>query len=337
MAKTGSKQVRNETSVYEYERYRHYLPLLEKCVRWVGELVMGFVGQVMDTGQILGHEESTIDEFARERVQSAIDRWLPELQGTLRFELRPMARHFLEMPEGERLAMIIDEVEGTTNTKRALASPFDYRPRSGISIALTSESGLLRDVLIGVFYDLSSQVVFSAIRIREGCFQSFWNAKRIDPEDVMSTLGDSKTRLIVPGYSNTHRIEKGELEQLLVNQGFKVYGGCRSSGVDAVDIVRNQFDASVDCRALWSTKDGDGNELEAMVQVYDIAGILPFVLGCGMKVSALSSKKKWTEYGLMDSIPLLISRPEIHDQLMELVLPMAEKWVGEEDKRSVEE
>lgn len=315
---------------------QHILRQVEKIVRQVGMGVLDYKKKgnplPYDTGTTRGHEESSIDDFARHLMQRALDEHLPHLEGVIRFELRPYNKTFLEPPpRGYRYALIIDEIEGTTNTKRCMASPLDYTPQAGVSLAV-SMSERLEDLVIGAFHAMNSNTTYSAIITEGNNFMTFLDGKRIDPEVVTKTQGDSRTRVIVAGYSNSHRLKKGELEQALWDNRFKPYEGCRASGVDLISIIRNQFDAYIDVRQTWSTLDAQGIEQEAQLQCYDIAGMLPIVKGCGLVVEDPTGRD-WRTYGLLDAMPLVIARPEIHTEIMNIVAPLAKAWHQQAEKQ----
>lgn len=308
------------------DQKRKFSMALSRVVRESGQEILTQRGTtISDTQQYKGHESSTIDIFAREKVQAALERHLPEFEGIIRFELRPFTKTLIETEEHKHLVLIIDEIEGTTNTKRCLASVFEYRPLALVSIAL-SLSRSLKDLVIGVVYTFDQDEVFSAFRT-ENDFLAFRDQKLISSEEIVHTRGDSKKRVLVIGYSNSYRILKGELEQALYNEGFRVYGGCRASGMDAINLLRNSADAYIDLRAYWSTKNNAGEEQEAMLEVYDIAGVIPIAEGCDLKVTDAEGNS-WQDYSLLDTIPLIISRPDIHQTILETIRPLVEKWKG---------
>lgn len=308
-----------------FEQKRDLLFSLGKAVKETGEEILKQRGvNIFDTSDYKGHESSSIDAFARERMQAALDRHVPEVEGIVRFELRPFAKTLIETEKHNNLVLIIDEIEGTTNTKRCLASFLDYRPPALISLGL-STSEKLKDLVIGVVYTLDQGEVFSAICVADNNFLSFRNLKIIEPSSVIITKGDSKKRILVVGYSNSHRTKKGELEQVLYNKKLKVYDGCRASGMDIINMIRNSNDAYVDLRSLWSTKDERGNEKEAMLQVYDIAGTIPIAEGCGMIVTDAEGNS-WREYSLEDTISLVVARPEIHQLILDTIKPLVKAW-----------
>lgn len=315
------------------------LRVLRDVARHAGKRILASRGgELQDTHDLRGHESSVIDDVARSAVEAGLRKYWPEFKGRLFFELDPYLKHDIDDNRHPNLVLIIDELEGTTNTKRCLSSAFEYQPQACVSIAL-SEANSLKGLRVSAVYLLSEAKVFSAMRIERGYYMSFVEDSRIDPEEVRETRGDSRARVIVAGYSNSHRQKKAKLEEALWQAGIKVYEGCRASAVDLLGVIRNQFDAYIDLRALWSTKK-DGVEQEAMLQVYDIAGILPVVLGSGLLVSDAFGND-WEAYEYNSSIPLVVSRgcgyrhkpsdPELqlNDVILDIVKPFAEKWAKE--------
>jgi len=307
-----------------FDQKRDLLFALEKIVREAGEEILTQRGtKIFDTADYKGHESSNIDIFARERVQAALDRHLPELEGIVRFELRPFSKTLIEINEHQHLVLIVDEIEGTTNTKRCLAAALEYRPLALVSLAV-STSKSLKDLILGAVYTFDQGEVFSALCAADDNFLTFHNGRVIQPSSVVSARGDSRKRILVIGYSNSHRVEKGELEQAFYDKKLKVYDGCRASGMDIINLLRNATDAYIDLRHYWSTKDEQGKEKEAMLQVYDIAGVIPIAEGCGMKVTDAEGKS-WREYNLEDTVPLIVARPDIHELILDTIKPFVEK------------
>lgn len=308
-----------------FNQKRDLLFALEKVARETGEEILTQRGKnIFDTVDYRGHESSIIDNFARERMQAALDRYLPQLEGIVRFELRPFSKALLESEKHQNFVLIIDEIEGTTNTKRCLAATLEYRPLALVSLALSlSES--LNDLILSAVYAFDQGEVFSALCVADDNFLAFRNGQIIQPALVMPTLGDSRKRILVVGYSNSHRLKKGEVEQALYDKRLKVYDGCRASGMDIINLLRNATDAYIDLRHYWSTKDEKGQEKEAMLQVYDIAGVIPIAEGCGIKVTDAEGKS-WREYNLEDTIPLVVARPDIHQLILDTIKPFVEKW-----------
>lgn len=312
-----------------FEQRKELLFRIQSIVKDVGRGIIQQRGvEIFDVADYKGHESSNIDDIARRIVEVSIDERLPDFEGVIRFELRPFAKTLLETPEHQNLVLIVDEIEGTTNTKRCLSAELEYRPSAVVSIAIGT-GPLLRDIFASAVYTLDREEVFSALKADEEHFLSFYNGRLIDPASIIPTRGDSRKRVLVIGYSNSHRLKKGEVEQALYNRGLRVYEGCRSSGMDLINLLRNANDAYIDLRHYWSTEDENGKEKEAMLQVYDVAGVIPIVTGCGIKITDAEGNNL-EKYGLDDTIPLIAARPDIYELLIETIQPLIERWRGEE-------
>lgn len=304
-----------------------WMASLSRVVHHAGTQLLERVphGSIADTHDVRGHESSTIDVLARQLVLNEIERHFPEFEGYIRTELSPIGRTPLEAEvHHDPYALIVDEIDGTTNAKRCFAGLLPYRPQSLVSAAL-STSDRLSDVAASAVFTLDTGDTFAAVRAEDESFLSFRNRHLIDPEGVKIAHGDSRSRIYVIGYSNSFRINKGLIEQALYDANLKVYEGCRASGMDLINLVRNSADAYVDLRRYWSRKDARGKEQEAMLQVYDVAGVLPIAMGCGLVVTdALGNP--WQQYGSQDSISLVVARPDIHPVIIETIKPFIEGW-----------
>lgn len=320
----GRKELNMENNlIMNLNEKLRYREKIEEIVKGVGEyLLTKRESEIADTHDYKGHESSSIDACAREKMQVLIDQFLPDFEGIVRFELRPYIKKLIEKNEHRHMVLIADEIEGTTNTKRCLSATLDSKPAAVISLALSLTESL-EHLVVGAIYTLDQGEVFSAIKT-EDRFLSFRNSKLINHDEVVHRKGDSRWRVMVVGYSNSHRLKKAEVEQAIYDKAIKVYEGCRASGMDIINIIRNLFDAYVDLRSYWSTKK-EGKENEAMLQVYDIAGVIPIAEGCGLKVTDAEGKP-WTSYRIEDTIPLIVSRPELHPMLLDLIQPLIEKW-----------
>lgn len=303
--------------------YREALEIkdnLEQVVELSGEDILSFTGQILDETPIRGHESSTIDRYARSRIEHYLNIFLPEIEGARRFELLPYEISLMTEQDAEERPreyyLIIDELDGTTNTKRALASNLNFRAQASVSIGF-SLTERLGDLRVSAVYDIARQETFSSIKI--GNFLSFIGDTLIRPKQVEDIHGDSDARILVIGYSNKRRLEKGQLEDELVKKGkFRVYDGCRSSSIDVLNVIRGLYDAYIDPRAIW------GRDSGAVLEAYDIAGVIPIALGSGMVVSDIYGES-WEKYGGRDAIHLIISRPEVHDEIIEIISPLAQK------------
>ena len=284
--------------------------------------------EIVDTHIYKGHESSTLDIFARDTILTTIDRYLPNFEGTIRTELRPYTRVLVENTTHNPMYLVCDELEGTTNAKRCFSSPIKHRPMSTVSMALLSAKNLGSLIASAVFllnHTSGEGRSYSAVLVEHDQYLVTLDRTELPAKSIADTHGDSINRILVIGYSNSHRIKKGRLEQLLADQKFRIYDGCRASSMDVINIIRNQYDAYVDLRHFWSTKGNDGVEKEAMLEVYDIAGVLPIALGCGLIVTdAMGSPLGG--YELDATIPLVIARPDIHEKILETIRPLVEEW-----------
>lgn len=311
---------KNETRENEIIREQ-----LSSVVKKSGEAVLAYRGPISDTGEHFGHELSTIDEYARSIVNKYLDELLPDIHGIRRFELRPVdIRALADHEHGDakgnrRLVYIIDEIDGTTNTKRELANLKDGdvpKPQASTSIAVCKGKSI-GSVQVGAIFTFDTGDVYSAFNTNN-TYLSFKNDKLIRPSEHGSILGDSVPRVIVAGYSNTNRFEKAKWESALFDRGIRVYEGCRSSSVDIINIIRGRFDAYIDARALWGHGSG------ARLQAYDISASIPIALGAGFSVSDCDGNA-WEKYNLNDSIPLVVSRStSLHEKIIESVEPLLE-------------
>jgi fructose-1,6-bisphosphatase/inositol monophosphatase family enzyme len=287
--------------------------------------ILNFNGKIIDTEVKYGHEQSSIDDFARSTMITLLDREFPHMEGTRRFENMPYNFRILREANDNDLAeknkkyvLILDEIDGTTNCKRELANKIDNEvptPHSATCIAVCKNSSV-DSVAVGVIHTFDTRDDYSAFRIGN-VFFSFKNDKIIRIKDYRDVKGDTAVRIIVAGYSNKNRVEKGKWEDVLYNQGkLRVYEGCRASSMDIINIIRGQYDAYVDPRALWGKQSG------SMLQAYDIAAAVPVARGYGFEVSDVYGKPL-TEYKLNDSIPIVVSRSkELHGKILETIAPL---------------
>jgi len=98
--------------------------------------------------------------------------------------------------------------------------------------------------------------------------------------------------------------------------------------MDLVSIIRNQYDAYIDPRAVF------GKSTETRLETYDVAGILPTMYACNLEVSDIYGDSL-TEYDWEDPLPLLVGKPEIYDGLIDVfsklvqegdILPTRDEW-----------
>lgn len=310
----------------------------EDVVRYVGKGVLGIKKacdcfDIRDTGDYLGHESSTVDYLALDYFEKAMRDYFPNFSGELRTELNPHIRKLLRRGNASDGVVIVDEIDGTTNTKLWAASSFDYRLQAGVSFAL-SKSSELKDVIVAAFYSFADDAVYSAIKADNG-FLSFRNRHVLDPAKINPSMGDSKARVMVIGYSNSYRLKKGQLEQAIYGQklngkAVRVYDGSRASSIDLVQLLHNQTSAYIDCRAYWSTM-VDGVEKEAMLQVFDVVAMMAVCSGAGLCVTDARGRE-WTSFTKQEAVSLVVAHPSIHKNILEIIQPVIDSW--EKDQQS---
>lgn len=303
-------------SEIDLNKKRKLLRKLARVVGYAGKIISENEEEVVDTRQHKGHDESSIDAVARSAIIEGIEKFAPELEGRLQFELMPYNKQLIEIERDALydITLVMDEIDGSTNTKRAKASMLECVPNAAVCIALCTGS-TLKDLQIGVVFTLDTKEVFSGIRVGDDVFFAFKNKEIIYPEDIEKMRGDSKFRVLVIKYSNEKRIEIARIEEALWNVSFKPYEGCRSSTMDIIGVIRNQNDAYIDIRALFPEECG------AQLQAYDVAAVIPIAKGSGLAVSDVFGNPI-NLYGETDVIPLVVSRPEIHDRIIKAIAPI---------------
>jgi fructose-1,6-bisphosphatase/inositol monophosphatase family enzyme len=239
-------------------------------------------------------------------------------RGKYLFELHEL-QDIEESPEENNGKVLrIDEIDGTTNTKRTKASLLGHNPRAAVSIALCEDESM-GSIIVGVVYDMHNKNTFSGLRI-DGSYMAFCDRVLLDPEGFKEKKGDSSTRIMVVGYSNRERMKKAEIEQAILDadktkKDFRIYGGSRSSTIDILNILRNQYDAYIDPRALWP---GSG----AMLYPYDVAGVIPIAYGCGLEISDVFGKPIEMHNGKNEPLSLIVARKGLKDRFMETLAPI---------------
>lgn len=269
-------------------------------------------GQVLhDIREYKGHDESMLDRDAQGIILSQLHRHFPQFRGTVTFE-DDRYEHVGEVDgEGSERFLTIDEIDGTTNLKRRLASSFTYPISASISMAFGT-SDRLGDVAVSVVHALDTGENFGAIRAEDGHFLAFVDGKLLFPSDVIPIRGDSNERVLIPGYSFRLRDYKAAVEEAFIRGGLKrVYEGSRSSSMDAIGILRGLNDAYVDVRALF----GDEGKYGAMLQGYDVAGVIPIALGAGLCVEAIDGRP-WQEHRNTERLALAIARPDVMPKVL---------------------
>ncbi len=308
-----------------------YMYSLEDVVRDVAEKILKYKGPVKDTRHIRGHEQSNIDVSAYEWMVGSLEEHLGKFPDEIRFRGKYLFElHELQDIEPEnaeesdkipRMVLRIDEIDGTTNTKRCKASIFCYAPDAAVSLALCQDESM-GSIIIGVVYDMRNGNIFSGLKVDDG-YMAFCDRKLLNPKDFEKKQGDTSTRIMVVGYSNRERIKKAEIEQAILDadktrKDFRIYDGSRSTTIDILKILGNQFDAYTDPRALWP-KSG------AMLYPYDIAGVLPVALGCGLEISDIFGDPIETHTGEDNPLSIIVARKGMKDRFVEILKPIVSK------------
>jgi fructose-1,6-bisphosphatase/inositol monophosphatase family enzyme len=307
---------------------------ISKVVRIAGLKIMDFAEQVKDTQEFHGHSSSTIDAHAEvvmtgtfaevyERHRRSLGDWAINLEYEDAAAWLAAAGYF--PTEEERAAhpvAIIDEIDGTTNVKRAVAAPLlaNKNPKSAVCIALkrTRDSS---DIECGAIYAIDADCVFAGMRAEKD-YIAFRERELINRDDCVEPVGDGKYRIIVPCYSNRHHAKCAELQEAIesrVNEGMcECYGGCRSSTIDVIDIIRNQYDAYVDCRELWTGE--EDLKTNSVLRVYDVAATIPIARGAGLKVVTPRGEEfSSANTNGRDPLSVIIGRPQAVEQVVRAI------------------
>ena len=311
---------------------RGYMLALEDIVSEVAGKILEYKGPVQDTRHIRGHEESSIDKLAYEWMLGSLEEHFGRFPEEKRFkwkylfELHELQDVVPENPKnGNKISKIlrIDEIDGTTNTKRSKASVLPpYNPMAAVSIALCEDESM-GSITIGTVYDMHNMNVFSGMRVDDG-YLAFCDRRILDPKDFEEKRGDTSTRIMVVGYSNKERMKKGEIETAILDadktkKDFRIYDGSRSTVNDILNILRNQYDAYVDPRALWP---GSG----AMLYPYDVSGVIPIAYGCGLEISDIDGAPIERRTEKDDPLTIIIARKGLKKRLVEILKPVVEQW-----------
>jgi len=298
-----------------FNKKRELARKLARIVAYAGKIISENKDEVVDTRTHKGHDESSIDAVARSAIIEGIEKYAPELEGRLQFELMPFNKQLIEIDRDSKydITLIMDEIDGSTNTKRAKASIFECVPKAAVCIALCTGT-TLKELQIGVIYALDTKEIFSGMRIEDGEFQTLRHKELIYPGDIQRMKGDSKFRVLVIEYSNRECEEIAKVKAALWKLPIVPYGGCRSSTMDVIEIIRNQNDAYIDFRALFPEESG------ARLQAYDVAAVIPIAIGAGLIVTDIFGDPI-DRYGKTDEVSLVISRPDIHRKIIEAIAP----------------
>jgi transcriptional regulator with XRE-family HTH domain/fructose-1,6-bisphosphatase/inositol monophosphatase family enzyme len=333
---------------FEFRLRRAHLLNIQKIVAIVGVDILNFgkskIADVQLTGH--GHASSTIDHVAKTTMVSAfsdvyessasiLGQWVLRLVFEDGFTIAAAAGYTPTEDEIRTCPFaIIDEIDGTTNAKRAVASHLEFnRPKSAITIALLSNPHSTC-IEVGAVYAMDDNVTFSGL-YADGGYAAYRDGRDIEVGSCETHRGDSKLRLIVPCYSNRHHDECARL-QTSVEDGVakgkcETYGGCRSSTMDVIDIIRNQYDAYIDCRALWTTQ----KELmtNSVLRLYDVAAVLPIAKGADLAV-VFPDGRDFSLEGLVSDSPIsiVIGRPMAVAEILDAIAPIVKEMLAREDR-----
>jgi len=312
---------------------------ISDVVRGAGHKIMEFAQQVKDTHDIHGHSSSTIDAYAQmvmtstfqevyDNPEKGLGHWAINLDYEDAAASLTAQGYFPTQAEIARAPVaIIDEIDGTTNVKRAVAAPLlaNKNPKSAVCIAL-KRNRESPEIECGAIYAIDEDCVFAAMAA-EGAYIAFRDGNAIRVGACLKPVGDARYRIIVPCYSNHHRGSCAQLEEAIeakVNEGkCECYGGCRSSTIDVIDIIRNQYDAYVDCRQLWTPDLTD----HSVLRVYDVGAVMPIARGAGLKVVSPTGAE-FSLAGIDGRSPLsvVIGRPQVVEEILAAIEPLLARF-----------
>lgn len=299
------------SSNMELKRPHQVLTALENVVRSVGQQIAEYRGPVYDTRP--DKNESSIDNLAYQWALGAIEKHFSAFQGKIYFEKDTIQ---IGNPRKNQWILRIDELDGTTNAKRAIAAAKKYLPRSAVSVALCRNEGM-DSIEMGAVYHISEKTTFAAKRDRDE-YIAFENGTYMDPEKFSAKKADTHNRVMVVGYFNTCRTNLGELQQAVADAGFYPYEGSRSSTIDILDITSfNHSEAYVDARALWPKRYG------AQLQSYDVAGVIPIAKGIGLEVSDVYGKP--LNGNGVKPVSLIVARPGLTERIVKAIRPVLDR------------
>lgn len=284
-----------------------------KVVERTGKRVLDMKpGAIHDTASEHGHQFSTVDDEANSALRRSISTTMSGFAGDI-----------IEEADGRRAVskklkypiLVCDAVEGSTNTKRALAAEIPGRPIfGGTSVMVLEEEGLFSIVACAV-YDFTSRSVYSAVRTEPGSFLAFLNRELIPQAKVQEARGDSQWYVVVPGYSHGNIQARCEVEEAIRRAGGWPTGGCRSSLQDLLNIVCNQVDGYVDLRALFS---GGTKSSDEVLHPWDVGGILPVLDGLGFTITD-EKGEGWQKRQFGEPLTLIAARPSLAQRVLEAV------------------
>ncbi|MFH1354297.1 MAG: hypothetical protein ABIH36_03325 [bacterium] len=289
--------------------------MLDLCrvARKTGDHVLSMgADDIHDTENVHGHQYSTADDVAASALRRVISEVMPDFTSDVVEEAdgRRATGRELKYP-----IMVCDALEGSTNTKRALASKNRGRPIFGGTSAMVLERAELSSIVACAVYDFASKSVYSAVRTEPGSFLAFLNRELIPQAEVQEARGDSQWYAVVPGYSHGNVKARCEVEEAIQAAGGRTTGGCRSSLQDLLDMVSNQVDAYVDLRALFS---GGTEGSDEVLHPWDVGGALPVLDGLGFTITD-ENGVGWQKRCFGEPLTLIAARPSLAKKVLEAV------------------
>ena len=295
-------------------RLKHMLSMC-KVVRRTGEATLKMKPEEMhDMVVVDNHSFSNVDAVAGSHLRTLVAQLMPKFADGLMEEC-DIARALRNREALKYPLLICDAVEGSTNAKRGL-SAFVRRPIFAGTSMLLIEGVRMTTVAASAFYDFASGCVFSSVRGESGSFLSFLDEKILEPRgDFVNCHGDSKLFAVVAAYSHDNVDCPAEIMRALLANDIRLHGGSRSSAQDLLDILCNQVDSYIDLRALFP---GNTNSRDEALHVWDVGGLLPFMDGLGYVITDHHGKS-WQDQVLGEKLPLIVSRPKVAQQIINVV------------------
>ena len=327
----------NSSGLWLLKQRQAHMEIISAVVRIAGQRIMQFAHQVSDTQDVHGHSSSTIDAYAQVVMtgtfqeeyealakEKGLGNWVINLDFEDAAALVGAQGYFpTEREKANAPVAIIDEIDGTTNVKRAVAADVhgNRNPKSAVCIALKRNRSS-PDIECGAIYAIDADCVFAGMAV-EASYVANHEGHAIQVGACTQAAGDSKYRVIVPCYSNHHRTACARLEEAIeakVREGkCECYGGCRSSTIDVIDIIRNQYDAYVDFRQLWTT-DLKNN---SVLRVYDVAAAMPIARGADLRVATPTGDDfSLADVDGHDPLSVIIGRPQVVEEIVRAIEPL---------------
>lgn len=316
-----------KTPIVQAQRVSFMHDLCE-VVRETGEQVLKLgPNEMHDIVVVDRHSFSNVDSVASSVQRGCIEKTLRGFTGTVMEEC-DIARLLTAKQPISYPLLICDAVEGSTNTKRGLATHVRRPILGGTSIVML-ESERMATVIASAFYDFASGYVFSSVRGESGSFISFIDGKIILSQgNITECRGDSQAYAVVAGYSNDNVDRVAEIMKALLAEGIRWDGGTRSSAQDLLNILCNEVDAYIDLRAVFSDQTKSADEV---LHFWDVGGLLPLLDGLGFFIVDHKGTS-WQDYVLGEKLTLIVSRSSLKDRIMHVISQLS--FLAESDKES---